>query len=551
MNKEKVAKGIIEDILGHPIQNDTFIGVKNKRNDDSDYIKKQKSEITKFSELPPQVEKNILSFLDVDRDKKDLLKYGMINKTKFNNFNYNTNVSYGKLLIQTIIYDAKDISRYFENDKLKLDTENIINLRWDKKTLGYDDFIKILEKKSKNKNQLLSLEIRSLASVYVNISSMFEYIKNLNELKIYGGFHIERNSFKFNNLKNIKLEFCWMESWDDLKLLKNLEYLNLNVDRLISNEINFYLILKEISTNNTLKIFKSLNYDLNNGGFEFLQNLETLKCFYDPNLQLNGQLKYLSNLKKLSVLIESKIEILNYDYKTFPIYFNKLDILKIHFFIGPSLIDDISKKFTKIIGKFTKLTKYKQREGNLNTQSFSGLINLKELDLRNVNLISNDFRNITNFYPDKIKKLYINDTNAILLGFTNLNSLTIYNRLDMNDNDIIPILIPIKNITISFGTRLTDAIFANMYNVKTLRIYDCPVFTTNGIIYLLKNSPNLTYLKLHGNDMVSNEIFSYVDTLSILDLSSFGNIKIYNIENVAKLRESKIDIYIDSNKIYF
>lgn len=545
MNKEKQAKLIIEEILGYKLNN--YIGVKRENeNNDDDTNKKNKSHITKFSKLSPHIDKEILSFLDVDKDKKDILKYGMINKTKFHNFNYNTNVSYGKLLLQSIIYDAKDVSRSIVNGKFTIDTENIINLKYDVRHLKYDIFLDILKKKNKDKNQLIKLEVNMDLNEVINILSMFKYIKNLKEL-IISECIIERNVFEFYNLKSIKFYYCVLMDSSELNKLQNLE--NFKFIDISDERLNHYEILKNISKNNTLKKFKSSNYYLNEGGFEYLQNIEKLSCKYNCEEKIKTDLKYLKKLKSLKLKFVDDINILNDIYKSFPTHLTNLKKLYIYFnFDNDNENEEIVLKFLQVIGGFQNLIEYRQFNGQNKSDYFSGLLNLEKLEFFDVKLLNRDFRNINNFDASKIKELiflyYKNNAqeNTFPL-FSNIKNLNILKtNIPLSMNEITPLLQNIKDLNL-YGNQkyLTDDVFKYMPTIHTLEIYNSVQITDKGIIYLLKNSKDLTFLYLNGNNNITDKIFNYIDNLTYLNLDNIKNIKKYNNTNKTLKTEIKID----------
>jgi hypothetical protein len=563
MDKEKLAKSIIEKILGNKDTNKKIYinaGIKRNNEDEDendDTNKKNKTNTTKFSELPPGVEKLILSFLDVDKDKKDILKYGMINKTKYNNFNYNTNNSYGKTLMESIIYDAKDVSRYIINNKFTIDTENIQNLTYDSTYLNFDIFIKILKKKRNDKKQLNSLKVNSNKSIVypennIDITPMFQYITELETLNLYL-CNIKTNVFNFNKLKNISFERCHFEDISELKKLKNIESFVYN--NTTPYEFDSIELLKEISNNNTLKTFICSDYTLNKGGFQYLQNVTELQCNYEINLIINGDLKYLEKLEKLEILFDGLISTTNpiEEYKLFPKYFKNLKHLLFNFTNNEDEFTTFT--VTKTIGKYENLISYKQYHGTNDPIHFSGLKNLKTLNLYNVEFIDrDDFRDIADFDPTKIKDLTITHedidrrTDFLFLAFTNLDRLK--TSLDLYNSDLIPILPSIKYLIIlKKQIHIDDDIFKYMTKIQTLQIDYAKKFTNNGFIYLLQNSKYLYSLDLKKNDDITDKIFMYIDNLEHLYLDDFSQIYLHKI--IENFKNLKIDIMIDQKKLTF
>lgn len=557
MNNEKKAKAIIEEILGYKIPDNNFISSGRKRNtinNENNTSKTSKKNITKFSELPVEIDKNIIEFMGYNKNPiSNILKYGEIDKTRLERFGMGTENEYGKALQESIIYDAEDISKSMFIDKTtgkykyKIDTNNIQKIRFETKTLPFEIFLEIIKKKDIDKNKLKSLEIiyngvgdsvdikvKDMKSVIelwdfisnkkeYDISPIFEYIKYLEVLNV-DHCEIKQTNFDFKNLKHIKLNGCKLENEDVLNTLKNIESFIYNGK--ISYGFDRIKLLKNISFNNTLKKFKLSQYTLNDGGFQYLQNLEELECHYDVSRKINGELKYLSNIKKLKLSFKGNITDID-DYVLLPKYMTKLNYL--YFELGnyqknqthtPQLI-------TKTLGKYESITKYKQFCGCVEASDYSGLINLKYLKLVDVIISNNEFKYVKNFPMDKIEKLYITEyggdkhnTGKMISGFTGLKKLHLGSLI--KDKYLIPILPSIEDLYINGGWSTND-ILDHMDNIKTLTIYQCDRIDDDGIIDLLDDE-KIKNLIIIGSLSLTPRILEYIEKLDELVLEECENI---------------------------
>lgn len=234
MSQEKLAKSVIEEILGHPIKTSNYIGMKKNTQDinkrkkleiigDENKRNIPKTNITKFRDLPVEIELNILSFLG-GNTQKNLLKYAKIDKTHLENFYYQTNNDYVIALKQSIIYDAEDIIKawkFISKEKTKENAEKIIGF-W-----------------------------RDIRMIYYRTSTvnykLFEYI--------------------------IKTKF---EVDQRFKLNSPIIYLNLNDDK---NEIAQMFIWNYVTEVKTL-IMKNISFEfrpLNFKGFKYIENVQLMK----------------------------------------------------------------------------------------------------------------------------------------------------------------------------------------------------------------------------------------------------------------------------------
>jgi hypothetical protein len=459
MNKNELAKNIIENILGHSIQPNNKIGTKNKK------IKTNK---TNFSKLPVELEVKILSFLDLNKNQRDLIKYAEIDKQHLEGFGYNTQNDFVIALKSSIIYDAKDLYKLFilsrsdtltEKDiKINNFMHQIEKIRYRTDTLNILEFVDVMrykyriEQNYNNSKPLIYLHIDNISNKSTNImiGGLIADIKTLIIDKCKLSFP-EENFNGFKSIEKIKFRNVIMDrvNFKYINGVKSFtEYFDIGTIDIMSKENLKTLSYKNINGYETFSLekFKSKYYVLNVGGLEYLQNVKKLHCsiIFPNSKNFIEELKYLKNIEELKLnlldIFETEDE---YDINKETLYLNKYISLKKLSIINETFV--MSNLFNITPTGLKNLTYLKIRYAVYTPNDFYGLKSLKVIILDCVQLIDGfDFNKIKDFTPDNIEHFEITDPyillNNLLLPFTNLKKLVINNDNTITDDDVLKII---------------------------------------------------------------------------------------------------------------
>jgi hypothetical protein len=498
MNNEKLAKSIIEKILKHPIDinNNNYIGMKrilpfSDKNEKSVMLKTNK---TKFSELPIEVEVNILQFLDIETRQRDILKYAMIDKQHLESFRYNSNNDYVIALKESIIYDAKDLSRFM------LPKFKILN------------DIMVIKKNDKTNNDELNEELnKKIHNLFFEIYGVLGYVRKIRYITNTLDYYTYENIIKHKYILEQKLKLK-----NTIKETKPITYLDVKMN---SNSDELSIILSNWNYLSELKtlILNGFGLSVNLGDFEGFKFIETVKLYniyftYDKYKYFNG-IKNFTHIDKNNKLFSMRIE----NYMT-------TDDLK-----ELGLINNNGKEIYS-------LEKFKSSYYLLNVDSIKYLQNVKVFDCH-INIQNNmdmlkQLKNVVKLklfsYEKSEYPLYVSDY------FKNLKKLKLEN-IDIEFRDDFECFKHVRDLTLNrsyFDTK-------NLKYFNNIKNFKCLLGDEGGEIdfITINELKSLSYSNYNGKETYSLEKFK----------TNFYNLAIGGIKYLQNVKELKCEITIEKN----
>lgn len=564
MNKEEQAKYIIQQ-LGIKLP-DKYIGGKYDDDDGDDGP-------DNITEIPLEIERSILSFLDI-KNKKDvnnILNYASVNKTALER--YTKGGEYIEGLKSSIIYEFVDIYKMFNGDFTKNDTEFIRSVSREINN-GDSIFLQFIKKKSQDKNQLIYLKDKDNT---INFHDEYiQYIKNIKELEIKYLFGSEYNK----DMKNIKkLDVDAYGGTIDNFSFQTLESLSIGYyGRNVTSKFEF--LNNIINNNENLKELK-IDFDIDIKTLKLFKKLSILKCIIDNINNMDILFENNNNYMwhELDITIKHNLTKFNKskNFNDFLKNIKTLKTLKIKTNPSPFLQiyhEDFSELLSlEDIGFTTKnlnIEYLKIEDSLIKDDDLSKLNNLKYLKLVN-NVIHKiekflylDFKTVKYLYYQHKKFQDSDNHNLLLTTFKNLDTLILKNITINNKFKSIDIVSKNKTDTILMINENNDyeKYQKTFQIVKVLELYDCDFdmdifkylkniyklsiisnsnksygISTDTLIYILKNT-NIKKLTLINCSHVDERIFKYIK-----------NLKYLCIENCKFISERIID-YVHEDTVF-
>jgi hypothetical protein len=526
MNKEEQAKYIIQQ-LGIKLP-DKYIGGKYGEDD----LNIGPNDIT---EIPLDIERNILSFLDIKnkKDVKTILNYASVNKTALER--YTKGGEYIEGLKSSIIYEFVDIYKMFNGDFTKGDTEFIRSVSYNTNKYGDKSYLEFLKKKSKDTNKLIYLFDDKYHS-NDQLNEMMKYLIHVKDITLT----------TIPNYKDMKVKKLNVDVIRDIENfnIKTLESFKIGF---LQNKINKYKFYENLINNN--KNLKELKIDAD------YVNIETLKLFKDVNILQCG----VNNINNMDVLFENddtynwnelditirippNEENLQRKKKNFNVFLKNiktLKTLKIKINVSPLYDSGFTTQDLNI--EYLKFTLC-----SIDYRDLSGLKYLKYLKLEK-NII-NKIENFMNMEFKNVKYLYLNNepdgtdnTSIIITRFMNLDTLhLITTTIQSNIEKYQKTFENIKFLEISH-CEMNDEIFKYLKNINELILRHSKI-SSETLIYILKNT-NIKKLTLVYCNKVDDLISEYMNDLIYLKIYNCRFITEGIFKNIPKELHHNIEVY--------